>query len=446
MGEPDVLAALEAVARRLLMVLPATALSSLSTLNLDFSEPGFQQSITMFIKHIQARGLLSFGSDGIDLPLENLNVLIGPNGSGKSNLLELFALLKAAPSALTEPIKDLGGVREWLWKTDFGGHLNEATLDVVIEKPIGGNRIESIDIRHVLNVAEHGGRFEVVDERIEDATTEAGKERPSVYYDFRHGNPILADRSIGRNRELERGSVRSDASILSLYRDPDSYPVLASLQDRYPQIRLFRNWSFGPSARLRREQGIDILGDFLSDGGDNLVVVLAKLLNSKSKKRFKEELIDSLGRLYNGIVDVNFNIEYGSMQLRLEESGAREIPASRLSDGTLRYLSLLSILLHPDPPPLIAIEEPELGLHPDVIPHIVDLMQRCAERTQLVVTTHSRLLVDALIDSPQAVVVCEKHNGQSHFERLDPERLGVWLQRYSLGQLWSMGEIGGNRW
>jgi predicted ATPase len=400
----------------------------------------------MFIKHIQARGILSFGPDGIDLPLENLNVLIGPNGSGKSNLLELFALLKAAPAHVARLIRDLGGVREWLWKTESGGHLNEGTLSVVVESVITGTDTGLVDLRHVLSIAEHGGRFEVVNERIEEASPRAGETSPSVHYDFRRGNPLLADRTAARMRELEQGTIQPDASILSQYRDPGSYPALASLQELYPRIYLFRNWSFGPNAVLRREQGTHIPGNFLADGGDNLVLVLANLLNSKSKKQFKEELIDSLNKLYDGIEDVNFSIESGTMQLRLEESGSREIPASRLSDGTLRYLCLLSILLHPDPPPLIAIEEPELGLHPDVIPHLVDLMRRCAERTQLVVTTHSRMLVDALVESPEAVIVCEKHDGQSSFERLEPERLSAWLKRYSLGQLWNMGEIGGNPW
>ena len=70
----------------------------------------------MLIQRLRVSGLLSFGPTGIDLPLEPLNVLIGPNGSGKSNLLEILALLRAAPTNLPQPIKEMGGVREWLWK------------------------------------------------------------------------------------------------------------------------------------------------------------------------------------------------------------------------------------------------------------------------------------------------------------------------------------------
>jgi predicted ATPase len=117
-----------------------------------------------------------------------------------------------------------------------------------------------------------------------------------------------------------------------------------------------------------------------------------------------------------------------------------------LSDGTLRYLCLLAILLHPDPPPFVAIEEPELGLHPDVIQHVATLLIDASRRTQLVVTTHSRRLIDELGDLPDSVVVCEKHDGESTFERLDGERMKHWLDRYTLGELWSSGELGGNRW
>ena len=134
------------------------------------------------------------------------------------------------------------------------------------------------------------------------------------------------------------------------------------------------------------------------------------------------------------------------MQLFLEEEGGRQIPVGRLSDGTLRYFCLLAILLDPEPPPLVAIEEPELGLHPDVIPHLAELLLEASERMQLVVTTHSRMLVDALSGVPESIVVCSKVDGETRMERLKAEDLREWLEKYTLGNLWSKGEIEGNRW
>lgn len=387
----------------------------------------------MLIRNLKVSGLLSFGLKGIDLPLKPLNVLIGPNGSGKSNLLEVLALLRSAPTNLPAPVKEMGGVREWLWKGR--PPASEARLDITVDYPPGRS------LRHVLAIGEHGGRFEVVDERIEYERPSPGKSEPYFFYRFQQGNPVLNEFHGEAGRRLKRENILPEQSILSQVRDPELYPALASLQQRYEQIRLYRNWSFGPNAALRREQSTHDRSDVLNDGGENLALVLSRI-----RTRVKAELRDSLQKLYEGVEDVSLSVDGGNVLLFLEETGGREIPATRLSDGTLRYLALLAILLHPDPPPLVAIEEPELGLHPDVIPHIARLLERASERTQLVVTTHSRMLVEALGGDPSTILVCEKEEGESRISRLDSAHLAAWLKNYSLGELWSMGEIGGNRW
>jgi predicted ATPase len=165
----------------------------------------------------------------------------------------------------------------------------------------------------------------------------------------------------------------------------------------------------------------------------------------RARTKVKKQILEQLESLYAGISDFGVAIQDGSVQLYLEE-GDFTIPASRLLDGTLRFLCLLALLCDPEPPPLICIEEPELGLHPDVVPSLAHLLRDASTRTQLVVTTHSDTLVDALSDSPEDVVVCEKEDGQTILRRLEREALRLWLERYSLGQLWRAGEIGGNRW
>ena len=387
----------------------------------------------MLIHRLKVSGLLSFGPRGIDLPLHELNVLIGPNGSGKSNLLEVLALLRASPSNLPQPVKGLGGVKEWLWKGPQSPR--QALIDAVVDYPQGRQ-----PIRHALQVTEHGERFEVSDERIEDERSYEGERDTFFYYRFQEGRPVLNDLSDER-RGLRRENVKPEQSILSQVRDPERYPVLTWLQEQYELIRLYRNWSFGPSAAWRREQGAQDRSDILNDGGENLALVLSKI-----RPWVKNELVDALKKLYDGIEDFYLSIDGGNVQLFVEESDGRQIPATRLSDGTLRYLSLLAVLLHPEPPPLVAIEEPDLGLHPDLMPQVAELLVRASERMQLVVTTHSRLLVDALTDQPSAVVVCAKDHGESRFERLDEKALEAWLEKYMLGDLWSMGELGGNRW
>jgi predicted ATPase len=89
---------------------------------------------------------------------------------------------------------------------------------------------------------------------------------------------------------------------------------------------------------------------------------------------------------------------------------------------------------------------PSLGLHPDLLPHIARLMVEASERCQIVATTHSDVIVDALTEHPDAVVVCSRDESGSIMRRLDAEQLKPWLEDYRLGQLWSKGELGGNRW
>ncbi len=385
----------------------------------------------MFIRHLKVAGLLSFGPSGIDLPLRSLNVLIGPNGSGKSNVLEVLSLLRASPKSLPTPVKEMGGVREWLWK----GHesARAATVDAVVEYPKG-----KMPLRHVLEITEHGERFEVADERIEYERGFEGRPDPYFFYRFQRGRPALNDFAEHR-LTLQRDNVKPEESILSQYRDPERYPALYWLQEQYERIRLYRDWKFGPYASWRNAQSAAGRGDVLAEDGENLSLVLSMIL-----PRRKPEILTALKTLNDDITDLYVVVGDGKVLLYLVESDGREIPASRLSDGTLRYLSLLAILLHPTPPPIVAIEEPELGLHPDVMPQIAELLVDAATRTQLVVTTHARLLIDALTGHASSVIVCAKERGESRFERLAERDLSKWLEKYTLGDLWSKGEIGGN--
>jgi predicted ATPase len=117
------------------------------------------------------------------------------------------------------------------------------------------------------------------------------------------------------------------------------------------------------------------------------------------------------------------------------------VSANLLSDGTLKFLCLIAILMSPDPPPLICIDEPELGLHPDWIKLVAELMQSAAARTQLIVATHSPQIVAGL--DPEQVIVTEKENGETHLRRLERRELEKWLDEFNLSDLWLAGHFGG---
>ncbi|MBF2759121.1 MAG: AAA family ATPase [Ectothiorhodospiraceae bacterium AqS1] len=388
----------------------------------------------MLIKNIKLHNLLSFGPDTESLEMRPLNVLIGPNGSGKSNLIESIGLLQATPRDLTAPIREGGGIGDWIWRGE--PTAKSAQIEVEIDNPKGPQAL-----RYRIAFAERGQRFDLIEEQIENAQSFPGHFTPYIYFERRGGNAVLNYRD-EKQRQLRPEEVESEQSILSQRKDPDHYPELTYLGETFGRICLYREWTFGRYTPPRLPQKADLPNDILREDGKNLGLILNRF---KREPKVKERVLDALQKLYEGVTDFDTIIEGGTVQVFLHE-GHITVPATRLSDGTLRYLYLLAILCHPKPPPLVCIEEPELGLHPDILPTLGKLLIEASERCQLVVTTHSDVLVDVLTGIPESVVVCEKHDGRTSLCRLDKEYLSDWLKRYTLGELWSKGEIGGNRW
>ena len=411
---------------------------------------------TRLIRTIRLENILSFGPNTPELPLEPLNVFIGPNASGKSNVIEALSLLHAAPRDLQEPIHEGGGVREWLWKGE-AGLAPTATVEVTHNLFL----FQSRALRYRLSfTADAMGRFYMEDEVIEDEEPQTVGEEPYFYYRYQRGAPVIkavpqtdsllpslsAERQrINRvERSLMWQDVKRDQSILSQMRDRYTYPELWDIATSLRLALFYRDLRLGRDAPIRRPQNTNLLRVALLEDASNLGVVLSNLLNQPD---VKEQILERMRSFYPSFRDVTATIDSGTVQIFFHEKGLRNaVPATRLSDGSLRYLCLLVVLLAPIPPSVVCIEEPELGLHPDIIPEVAKLLVEASKRCQLFVTTHSDILVDALSDVPEAVVVCEKVNGATELRRLDRDELGSWLEEYRLGELWSRGEIGGNRW
>ena len=397
-----------------------------------------------FIRTIRLQNILSYGPDTAEFELEPLNVLIGPNASGKSNLIDALSILQAAPRNLPEPIRRGGGTHEWLWKGR--DKLIPATVEVTVD-----NEITLIPLRYRLDFAEVRSRFQLWDETIEDASPKPDHDEPTFYYRYWKGHPVLQHRSqsevVGDTlipRMLKGKDLHPEESILSQRRDPDSYPELTYLAQQFERIGLYRQWNLGPDAPYRHPQKADLPRGSLLEDGVNLGLVLNNLMN---RPPVKHELLRRMRVFYPHIDDITTPIIGGAVEVSFHEKGLQHpIPAARLSDGSLRYLCLLAVLCHPKPHLVTCIEEPELGLHPDIIPEVAELLIEASSRSQIIVTTHSDVLIDALTNVPQSVIVCEKHEAASQLRRLDKNDLKPWLENYRLGELWSSGQIGGNRW
>lgn len=391
---------------------------------------------SVLISHLTPQNFLSFGPDFKGIDLLPLNLLIGPNGSGKSNLIEAVSFMRASAAAkdFREVTLKGGGASEWIWK---GQSEEPASVDWVVTNPSGKK-----PLRHTVKFRSSQQSFFLEDERVEESECRNTQEE-DVYFFYRYqqGHPVI-NTAAEPKRRLSRESVELDRSILLQRRDPDTYPELSWLAQNYERICIYREWAFGRNAAHRAPQQTDARNDVLREDFLNVGLFLSRL---KKSPKAKKAVLDNLRKLYDGLTDFEVVTEGGSAQVFLHE-GDFSIPASRLSDGTLRYLCLLAILCDPEPPPFICIEEPELGLHPDILPTVADLLKDASKRTQLIVTTHSDILVDAMTDCPESVVVCEKHEGKTEMKRLCAKELAVWLEKYRLGQLWIDGQLGGKRW
>ncbi len=398
------------------------------------------------LKEIKLTNLLSFGTETKITFNEGLNVLIGANGSGKSNLIEVISLLQAMPKDLTKVIRDGGGVEEWLWK---GEKKPTAKIETIIEISKKQTLLKHIVEFHAINYL-----FEISNESISDLIGEtitlplAGDNSGRMFsntncFNYNYdGNKatISYDMEFGITQIWE--NIKNNQSILMQRLDPRVYPEMSHLGHYYGKTCLYRGWITGRDAEPRKLQRADLPNDFLTEDLTNLGLILNSFRqNSDVKKR----LLDELRLFYGDIEDFDISVQGGYVQVFFTENGFT-VPATRLSDGTLRYLCLLAILLHPNPPPLICIEEPELGLHPDVLPTLCDLLKEAAKKTQIIITTHSADLIDDLTDMPEAVLVFDKEDGSTIVNRLDKNDLSEWLDKYRLGELWSRGDIGGNRW
>lgn len=396
------------------------------------------------LNSLQLKGLLSFGPESEQVALTNLNVLIGPNGVGKSNFIEAIELLHATPADFSGAIRIGGTPNEWIWHGGAGASTAriEARLSAVNTTP---------ELRYGVEFTDSGGRLEIADEVLEESLKADPRAKDvRFYYRFQHGRPAInvvetvSDEAAHRTykrRTLKREDIDPQQSILSQRKDPDLYPELTGAAKRFAAIQIFREWEFGRGARLRRPQPADLPGGVLLPRLENLGLVLNDLEHSNEWERFNK----LMGKFLPRYKRLGLKIVAGSVQILLHEDGLGEaVLASRLSDGTLRFLTLLAILLKPESAPLVCIEEPELGLHPDTMAILAELLVEASARTQLIVTTHSDTLVSELTEQAESVLVCDYGQNGTELRRLEPGKLELWLKDYRLGDVWRAGKIGGN--
>jgi predicted ATPase len=399
------------------------------------------------LSSLQLKGFLSFSPNSEPVSLTSLSVLIGPNGVGKSNFIEAIDWLHATPADFSGVIRLGGTPNDWIW---HGGKEATAARIEALLSPANATR----ELRYALEFTESAGRLEIADEVLEEAK-KANQSAKDVrfYYRFQRGHPainvsetVLSSKGLRlpyKQRTLKRESIDPQQSILSQRKDPDLYPEVTATAKRFGAIQVFREWGFGRSAALRAAQPSNLPTDVLLPQLVNLGLVLNDLEHRNEWTRFNDLMHKFLPRFKR----LSTKDSAGSVQVYLHEEGLGvPVPATRLSDGTLRFLALLAILLNPGSATLICIEEPELGLHPDAMSLLAELLAEASEKTQLIVTTHSDVLVSALTEQAESVLVCDYLENGTELRRLESAKLAHWLAKYRLGEVWRLGKLGGILW
>ena len=402
----------------------------------------------MLLESISIQGLLSFRD--VELEMRPLNVLIGPNASGKSNFIEIMALLQAVPRDLAGFFRRNGGISDWLWK-GTGTALEMGSVTVWTAS-------DDYASSYSLAMRERGQQLDIAAECLLNLTRTApeSNEQPYIFLVNEGRGSVITNLGLGNSvaqvseenqpqvPSIDLEELKPGQSVLQQIKAPFQYPEMHFLSSQFDAIRLYRDWNMGRNSAIRRPQPTDALTDFLYEDFANLSLVLNRLERSPAM----QDIAEQLKQFYETYERVGVDIYANTAQLWIREKGlSSPVPATRLSDGTLRFLALLSILCHPEPPPLICIEEPELGLHPDIIHQLAKLLLAASQRTQIIVTTHSAELVDHLWEDPESVVICERYpETGTELNRLKKEELKSWLERYELGELWRHGHIGGTRY
>jgi len=389
------------------------------------------------LKELIIEGLLSF-NEKTAFRFGKLNILVGANGSGKSNLIDCIRILKYSPLDIQETFRD-SGFEEWLHR---GNSLQDgvAYVQVEAELPVVGSTV-----LHRIRLGPTQNSRALLEEVISNVQDENNSQDPYFIGSYR-SDAVLTSAGSGkrrRRRGLNRGEYDSFKSILSQIRDVEQYPEVTRLSNLYSDIRIYSEWTFGRNSNLRESTPANRSNVTLSESMDDLPLVLNGLERTIAHDRIRL-LLNELKETY---VDFVTRIIFGRVGLELQEMPFEvPLPARRLSDGTLRFLALASILLHPKPSPVICIEEPELGMHPDMIKMVAKMIIEAAEKAQVIITTHSELLLSALQDDFDVLFAFDSGTGSSIVRQFSQQEFVTWRSSHTLGELWTAGELGGNRW
>ena len=217
--------------------------------------------------------------------------------------------------------------------------------------------------------------------------------------------------------------------------------MLTQFQEQLASWTIYQYLDVGQNAVIR-QPAVTRLEKRIESSGQNLISVLHTLYTGD--REFKREINDAMKAAFGDDFEELVFPPAADQRIQLRvrwKSLRREQSAADLSDGTLRFLFLLTVLAGPEPAPLVAIDEPETGLHPSMLPIVAEYAVDAARRTQIILTTHSAQFLDAFQETVPTTTVAEWAEGETRLKTVSGESLDYWLREYSLGTLYRSGEL-----
>ena len=360
------------------------------------------------VTQIKIKGFKSIRE--LDLKLSNINILVGSNGSGKSNFISFFKLLNKITNNDLE-----------FYTTQYGA-------DYFLF--CGGKETELISFEIIF------GKNKYVCE----LAPRLGANKPPLFF--------KSEKSIYIKDQGEE-SIHLNSNNTAETKLPDYAKQLnhegqkrasSYVYDALKSWRLFHFHDTSDDARVKKDCDIND-NQSLRPFAENLAAFLYKLkLNHNDHYR---SIVDHVRLVAPFFKDFDFNPNGDTVSLIWKEKYSDDYrDALYLSDGTLRFICLATLLLQPSPPSTIVIDEPELGLHPHAIEILASMIRQAARNRQVIISTQSVQLIDKF--SPEDIIVVDRKDKESVFRRLSSNDLKGWLDEYSLGELWQKNLFGAN--
>jgi predicted ATPase len=358
------------------------------------------------IDYLEIKGYKSIKN--LELEMKPINILIGSNGVGKSNFVSFFKLINAIFNLRLQKFVQEEKADNLLY---FGRKTTENLFGKLIFN--SGNKNNNAYYFNLIQTKEGGLFF----------------DKEGSGYNVSRDNALL---NYYVNYNFEESGITRSGSYRNNY-----------LSNHLKNIQVFHFHDTSTTSFLRRECDIND-NQYLKQDGRNLPAFLYLLKVNHPKIYIRiEKTIQTVAPYIEKFILEPSRLDENEIALRWVDKGDAEsnFSAYQLSDGTLRFIALATLLMQPTPPSVIIIDEPELGLHPFAIGKLAGMIKLASSKSQIIVATQSPGLISKF--EPEDVIVMDRsvEENQTVFKRLNSDDLNVWFEKFTLGDLWEQNII-----